>query len=283
MNKIGIIVNRTKDTDLKITDSIVKWAKCRKKTPMLAEDEAQRLDIPKYGVTRAEILSDSDFIVVLGGDGTILNAARDASVYETPVLGINLGHLGFLAEVEIENMFKSLDMVINGNITIESRFMFEASLCSKNKKKVYNALNDVVISRGALLRVIKINVYINDEMAFSLNGDGLIVSTPTGSTAYSLSAGGPILSPDLSVMSLTPVCPLSLFDRSSIVISGDELIKADLIGSEGDAILSIDGQAESKIEPDEKVIIKKAPYKAQFIKLAGSSFYNVLRNKLSER
>lgn len=283
MHKIGIIVNRTKDVDLKITDSIVSWVERRGRCPLLTEDIASDLGKVQYSASRSEIFNDSGFIIVLGGDGTILGIARDAAQYETPILGINLGHLGFLAEVEISGMFKSLDTVLSGNVKIEKRMMLEALVSRGSSQKSYYALNDVVITRGALSRIIKINVYINDEMAFSLNGDGLIVSTPTGSTAYSLSAGGPIISPDLSVIALTPICPHSLSDRSTIIVSENEHIKADLLENEGDAFLTIDGQEGCKIEPDECVLIKKAPYKAHLIKIQNRSFYSILRNKLTER
>lgn len=283
MKYIGIIVNAEKDRKLLITGSIIRRIEDSGHRPLITEYVSKRLKKTMYISTLDDIYSKSDIIIVLGGDGTLLSVARNAAKYQTPILGINLGHLGFLAEVEVNNLYDSLDMVLNGNITIENRLMLQAVVAKNGSSKCFYALNDVAITRGTLSRIIRINLYINDAYALSLNGDGVIVSTPTGSTAYSLSAGGPIISPNLSVITLTPICPHSLFNRSSLVVSDEEKIYVDLSENEGDAYITVDGQDGCKIEPGEHVIINKAPFRANLIKLHDRNFYDILRNKLAER
>jgi NAD+ kinase len=282
MHKIGIIVNMSKDTDLEITNSIVSWLESKGEQPLISEEVSIKLSKLKYGCPIKNIYRDSDFLVVLGGDGTILGVARDAAEFETPLLGINLGHLGFLAEVETMEIFHSLEVILNNNIEIEKRLMLEASICSSNISRTFYALNDIIITRGTLSRIITLETYINDHYVTTISGDGLIAASPTGSTAYSLSAGGPIVSPELSVIELTPICPHSLFNRS-MIISDSEIVRVELLENRGDTYLTIDGQQGLKIEDGEWVLIKKAPFKTNLIKLPGKNFYNVLRTKLAER
>lgn len=283
MQKIGLIVNMSKDKDLSITSSIVDWIKAKGAQPMLTDEVSEKINDKSLCFSTDKIYCDSDFIIVLGGDGTILGVARDAAKYDTPILGINLGHLGFLAEVEVCDVFNSLERVMNGNIYIESRMMLEAYVSGGCSERSFYALNDVVIARGTLSRIIAVDVYINDRYAGSLSGDGLIVSTPTGSTAYSLSAGGPIISPDISAITLTPICPHSLFNRSSLIVSGNELIKVEIVENIGDTYLTVDGQQGCKIESGKYVYVRKAPYKTKLIKFDNRNFYDVLREKLTER
>jgi NAD+ kinase len=249
---------------------------------MLTEEAASKLCRPELGHLFQDIFKKSDFVIVLGGDGTILGTARQASEYETPILGINLGHLGFLAEIEVKDIFKSLEAVFNNEIGIEKRLMLQASICKNGSSKDFTALNDVVITRGTLSRIVALKIYIDNSFVTSLRGDGLIIASPTGSTAYSLSAGGPIVSPALSAITLTPICPHS-FSNRSIVISSSETVRVDLIGDDSDAYLTIDGQVGNKIEGGESIIIKKAKHTTNLVKLYNSSFYDVLREKLTER
>lgn len=283
MHNIGLIVNETKDKNLEITRSIIKWIEDRGKNLLLSESISARLNKRQYFNTKEDIYKKSDFIVVLGGDGTILGVARETAGYETPILGVNLGHLGFLAEVEISELFESLDVVLNNGVKKEERLMLQSSIYGEETIKEFYALNDIVITRGLLSRIVTLKVLINDVYVTTLKGDGLIISTPTGSTAYSLSAGGPIISPDLSVIVLTPICPHSLANRSSIVISENETVNIDLSENYGDAYLTIDGQEGYKIGSGENVFIKKAPFKTKLVKILNRSFFDVLRKKLTER
>jgi len=281
MKNIGIIVNITKDKNLDITRSIIKWIECRNGNIMLSEGIASRLQKPHYGYPVKKIYELSDFIIVLGGDGTILGVARDVAQYETPLLGVNLGHLGFLAEVEVKDIFKSLEMAYEGNIKIDKRLTLQATIEGSSKKSFY-CLNDVVIARGTLSRLITMKIYINDDYVTTISGDGLIIATPTGSTAYSLSAGGPIVSPNISAILLTPICPHTINTRS-FVISDNEIIKIELAEKRGDAYFTVDGQEGYRVEEGKKIIIKKAPFTTNLIKLPNRSFFDVLKTKLTER
>lgn len=282
MHNIGIIVNTTKDKKLEITNSIVKWLESRGQKIMLSEDVSDRLGMTQYGCAMKDMYKNADIIIVLGGDGTILGVARDVGKYETPLLGVNLGHLGFLTEVEIKDIFKSLEVVLSGGIIIEKRFMLQAVVYEDGAPNDFYALNDVAITRGTLSRIVTLKTYINEDYVTTIIGDGLIIATPTGSTGYSMSAGGPIVSPNVSVMILTPICPHSFFTRS-IVVSDMEIVRIEMTENHGDAFLTMDGQKGYKIEQNQKVIIKKAPFVTNLIKLPDRSFYDVLRTKLTER
>lgn len=282
MNYIGIIVNMAKDKNLHITGSIVNWIENKGGNPLLTREVSSKLDRPMYGTSKEEIYRNSDFIIVLGGDGTILGTARESAMYEPPILGVNLGHLGFLAEAEVKDVFDSLEATLNNGFKIEKRMMLESIINKGGVSDTFHALNDVVITRGTLSRIITMNVYINNDYVTTIKGDGLIIATPTGSTAYSLSAGGPIVSPNLSVISITPICPHSITNRSSLVISEDEVVRINLTGSFGEAYLTADGQEGCKIDTGHDILIRKAPFKANLIKLFNRSFFDVLKDKLSE-
>lgn len=282
MHNVGLIINLSKDKDLKVTDSIIKWVEEHDGGIMLPDKVSNMLDMPNYSYSTDEIYQKSDFVIVLGGDGTILGAARAAARYQTPLLGVNLGRLGFLAEVELKELYKSLDAVFSGPIEIEKRLMLQAVKGSGTRHLKHYALNDIVLARRTLSRIISLNVYIDDDYVTTVEGDGLIIATPTGSTAYSLSAGGPIIDPKLSVITLTPICPHS-FSNRSMVISDDEVVKVELAEGSGDTYFTIDGQEGFKIEGGENITIKKAPYMTNLVKVLNTNFYGVLRNKLTEK
>lgn len=283
MKSIGLVVNISKDKNLKITNSIVNWIESKGMNPLLREDISELIKKPQHGKTKEYIYTNSDIIIVLGGDGTILGVARDAAAYGSPILGINLGHLGFLAEVEVKEIFESLEEILSNKMRIEERFMLDALVCRGDSSREFHCLNDIVISRGTLSRIITLNIYINQDYITTLKGDGIIIATPTGSTAYSLSAGGPIIDPNLSCISLTPICPHSISNRSTLVISENEVVKIDLSGNYGEAYLTVDGQEGYSIEEGEYVLIRKAPFKTKLIKLLNRSFYDVLKEKLTEK
>lgn len=282
MDKLGIIVNEEKDKNFIITNLIIKWLEDKKITPLLTNSIAEKLQKNKYGEDIENIYKNAEIILVLGGDGTILNVARESCIYEKPILGVNLGNLGFLAEIEVKELIDSLELISNNKIVIEDRIMLEASIKNSNTVKNFIALNDIIITRGTLSRIANMNISINDNLIYRIYGDGIIVATPTGSTAYSLSAGGPIVNPRLSLMILTPICPHSISNRS-IVISDKESIRIDFLNDDSDIYLNIDGQNGCKIMKNDYIIINKSFYKTKLIKLPNKNFYEVLRRKLSER
>lgn len=283
MKKAGIIVNLTKDIDLKLTSKIVEWLEekgCQIFIPEIAAEQLQRQDL---ALSPLEIYKQADFVMVLGGDGTLLGVARQILGLGTPILGVNLGHLGFITEVETEDLFVSLEKIINDQYKIEERMLIEASVIKEGiEVENFCCLNDVGITRGTLSRIITLETYINGSYVDTYSGDGLLVSTPTGSTAYSLSAGGPIISPWINAILINPICPHSLSSRS-IVVSPNEIIEIYIVNNYQEVYLTADGQQEYKLKDGDKVVIKKAPFSARLIKVSNRSFYDVLRTKLKER
>lgn len=210
-----------------------------------------------------------DLIIVIGGDGSFLTAAR--FVNDTPILGVNAGSLGFLTETKKDQVLDVLKEGVDKGFLIEERTMLEASY--GNKKQV--ALNDIVVSRTGPARVVDINIYYNSEFIANLKSDGVIISTPTGSTAYSLSSGGPILHPAIKCFVITPVSPHTLTNRP-IVVSDDGVIKIET----SDAVLSCDGQTFVSLEKKSELIIKKADRKIKMIRPYGVKYFDILRDKL---
>lgn len=283
MKKVGIIVNLTKDINLELTVSIVNWLEEHNYEPLLTEIAASQLNKPNLGHPAVELYKEAEFVMVLGGDGTLLGVARQISWLQTPILGINLGHLGFITEVETKDVFCALEKVTSGEYEIEERIMLEATVIKDDiQTETFYCLNDIGITKGILSRIITLKTYINDKYVDTYNADGLLVCTPTGSTAYSLSAGGPIISPWLRVLSITPICPHSLNSRA-LIVSENEVIKVHVEDNYQDVYLTVDGQQGYKLRSDDCVIIKKASFNSKLIKVSDRSFYDILRSKLKER
>jgi NAD+ kinase len=228
----------------------------------------------------ADIPARADLLIVLGGDGTILNVARSAHTFNVPILGVNLGTLGFLAEVTMSDLYEVLDNVLNGRYECENRMLLNACIW-RDKKKVgdYHVLNDVVINKGALARIVNLAVRVNSQYMTSYRADGLIVSTPTGSTAYSLSAGGPIIHPSMDALVLSPICPFTLTNRS-IVIPDQSLIQVELATESEEVQVTFDGQEGCDMFKGDVLEVKKAQTSVQLIQAPGKNYYQILRNKL---
>lgn len=282
---IGIITNLEKDKDLLVTKKIIKWLEERNVKVIFDEKMCLQLEITKDKFCNKDIFRNSDIVIVLGGDGTLLNVARQAICTEVPLFGVNLGHLGFLTEIEVSEMYLALEKILNGEFTIEKRMMLEAFI-EKNKEKKNNfiALNDITISKGSFSRLVTYSIYINDKYVDLYSADGIIISSPTGSTAYSLSAGGPIVSPNLELLLITPVCPHALHSRS-ILVSGDDHARIEVCKSNyTNIIMTVDGQDGITIKPGDIVTVTKSRSYANLIKLNNNkSFFDVLRDKLAER
>lgn len=281
---IGIISNLDKDKGQLITRQVIKWLEERNINVFFDEKISAELALVKDNYCDEHIFTNSDLIVVLGGDGTLLNVARQASCNGVPLFGINMGHLGFLTETEVSDMFASLERVVAGDYTIEKRLMLEAFIENEAERtKNFIALNDIVVAKGNFSRLITYSIYINNNFVDLYSGDGIIVSSPTGSTAYSLSAGGPIVAPDVEVLLVTPVCPHTLHSRS-ILVSNKDLVRIELgKNHKTDIILTVDGQSGIKINPGDIVTVKRSRYYANLVKLNNRSFFDVLRAKMSER
>ncbi len=222
-----------------------------------------------------------DWVVVLGGDGTLLGAARRVGRFGSPILGVNLGGLGFLTGIPSERLYPVIEMMINGRLEVESRVMLETKVLRKRKVVCrFEVLNDVVINKGTLARIIDLGVAINEEFLTTFRADGLIISTPTGSTAYNLSAGGPILYPTMETFILTPICPFTLTNRP-IIIPDTSVIQIKIKNESEEAVLlTFDGQVGFDLYYDDKIIIRKSEKKIKLFRPPDHSYFNILRTKL---
>jgi NAD+ kinase len=221
-------------------------------------------------------------LIVLGGDGTMLGAARRVGKHGIPILGVNLGGLGFLTGMSLKSMYPCIEMMLNDNLEIENRLILETRVLRDNIEEVcrFQTLNDVVINKGALARIIDLEAYINDEFLTTFRADGLIISTPTGSTGYNLSAGGPILYPTMSNIILTPICPFTLTNRP--IILPDSMIVSIVMGKESEEKVSLtfDGQVGFELLHGDKVVIQKSESRIKIFKSPHQTYFEILRTKL---
>lgn len=268
MKKFGIAINPMKDKDNKILN-------------MVKDKINQNFDVEKiivfnsYEAENQQLNMDLDLLIVLGGDGTLLSVAREMSSKNSiPIFGVNIGNLGFLSSVEIKDIDKAIEKIKNNYYDIDERMLLSCDFDQMNQC----ALNDIVLARGTLSRMVKFKIMVDDKLYTSFKGDGLIVATPTGSTAYSFSAGGPIIYPNLDVITLTPICPHTR-EMQTMVVSGDS--KIEIIPEEGEEIyLTIDGQKAKKIKPKSKINIARSNKKTKVLLFKDYDYFKVLRAKL---
>ncbi|MGL4791066.1 MAG: NAD(+)/NADH kinase [Anaerotignaceae bacterium] len=281
MKRIGILPNGRKDENFEATKTLIKFLQTKRCKPMITEYVANETGFLDLAQKDEYIYKESDFIITLGGDGTILSASKRAAKYDTPILGINFGHLGFLTDSSREGFTSSVEKVLNGDYTLEKRMMLRAEIYSqKEGRKITGALNEVAISRGSM---VDVGVFVNDEFIVDFFGDGILVSTPTGSTAYNLAAGGPILKSDADVVAITPICPHKLHARS-IVVGGEDVVKLKINRYTRQRIyVVIDGQNNCTLESEDYILITKSKYAATIIKTGDIGFYGVLREKMFAR
>lgn len=272
MRKIGININSNKDEDgeiLKYVCSVVK--------ENFPESE---LFIYRDSIQLHEEFSKGlDVVIALGGDGTILRVARALEKYEVPILGVNIGHLGFLASVEMSEFEDAIKNLKAEKYHLENRMMVKCTLPKRDDEKYYIALNDIVISRGTLSRVVNYDIYIDGSFYAKYKADGLIISTPTGSTAYSLSAGGPVIYPTLDVITLTPVCPIS-FGIKTIILDSHNKISIKIKANHESVYLTSDGQKLLQLNNDEEVFVEVLSRKCKLIKFDNYDYFNILRKKI---
>lgn len=269
MKNISIITNKNKDKDLTYT---------RKITGLLSPDCNVKVATTADDVD--SVLAGADVAIVLGGDGTILSCAYSAAAEGVPILGINLGTLGFLAEVERAEAEFAVNKLLSGDYRVEKRLMLEAAVIRSGERVAkYTALNDFVVSRSSFRRMISTDVYVGDSFVGRYDGDGLIVATPTGSTGYNLSAGGPIVDSGLCAGVITPICPHTSFS-TSIIVPGDKVVSvrlADVFSRQ--AMLTTDGQQGFELESDDTIEIKVSNLVTSLIKVHDRGLYEVLSLK----
>jgi len=283
MKNIGIIANLTKIGAPQVVSEVSAWLSERNITPFITDDCALAIDSNVWISMKAEeIIKYVDALIVFGGDGTILRVSHIPSVTSIPILPINMGGLGFLAEVALDELYIALERVLNGDYELDERMMLRARLYEPNSKELIverYALNDAVINKGAFSRIIWLETYIDDEYMATSNGDGLIVSTPSGCTAYSLSAGGPIVCPNLNVFIITYICPHNLTLRPQILPS-ESKISIVVKSTHSNILVAVDGQEAFNLQHNSVVEIDKAPETIKLIRSQKRSYYEVLRTKL---
>jgi NAD+ kinase len=231
-------------------------------------------------VEAEKLAANVDLVLVLGGDGTMIATARMMGDEEVPVLGINFGGLGYLAEFRIEELYTALESILAGNYRLDKRVMLAVELLRGQERMTSNrVLNDVVINKSALARIIEIEAYLNQQFVNSFRADGLIVSTPTGSTAYNLSAGGPVIFPSMNAVVITPICPFTLSNRP-IVVPDNAFIELCLKTEKEDVALTLDGQVGFPLQADDRVVIRKSQTTFNIVQPTNRNYFDVLRDKL---
>jgi NAD+ kinase len=258
---------------------LIRWLRERGLVPLVESHLARHLDSAD-GTAAKEIPGRADLVVVLGGDGTLISAARLIGCREVPILAVNLGSLGFLTEITLEELYPALEACIAGDYTTSVRMMLEITIVRDGSEmERHTVLNDAVINKGALARIIDIEAAVDGFHLTTFKADGLIISTPTGSTGYSLSANGPIIHPALDALVITPICPHTLTNRP-IVVPGEATVELRLKSENEDVFLTLDGQVGVELRCNDLMIIRKAAYRTLLVSSRKRDFFQVLRTKL---
>ena len=277
--KIGVFCKPKAPSATDILGRLIPWLRKQNYHVFLDEGTAAIIN-ETSSHEKKEIFQQADLLIVLGGDGTLLSVARVAHPHNIPILAVNLGSLGFLAEISIDELYPTLENILAGKFEIENRMLLNACIW-RNGEKVedHNVLNDVVINKGAVARVINLQVLVDGQYMTSYRADGLIIATPTGSTAYSLSAGGPIIHPSMHTLVLSPICPFTLTNRS-ILIPDQSIIQVKLAAEYDDVRVTLDGQEGYDMRAGDILEIKKTKTSLQLIRGPNKNYYQILRDKL---
>ncbi len=282
MERIGIVAKPAEPKLRKLLPELCAWIKERGCDPYVDEDLAPYVTADTiHLLPKLRIPSLVELILVLGGDGTLLSAARLPEAHKVPILGVNLGSLGFLTEVSLPDIYPTLRRVLDEQFCLDKRMMLRTSVSRKGKKiGRFCNLNEIAINKGALGRIISLEIHINGAYVNTFLADGLIISTPTGSSAYNLSAGGPIIHPSMEALVLTPICPHTLTNRP-IVIPGNLRVSIKLISEDSDVYLTCDGQEGFYLEYQDAVVVTKSEHTIKLIQPFNKDYYYVLRSKLN--
>jgi NAD+ kinase len=285
IKRIGVVVKPHQPDAMDTMCRLTKWLSERGIQIIGGTDIAREQIEHQTGCTvevvpSAELPKSVDLILVLGGDGTMIATARMLDHTEVPVIGVNYGALGYLAEFRTEELFSALESILAGHYKVERRVMLSVQLLRGSDSITKNrVLNDVVINKSALARIIEIEAYLNDQFVNSFRADGLIVSTPTGSTAYNLSAGGPVIYPSMSAVVITPICPFTLSNRP-IVVPDDSTIELRLMTENEEVALTLDGQVGFPLQAGDRMVISKSGTTFNLVQPANRNYFDVLRDKL---
>ena len=278
----GVWGNIEKDAFWDILPEIIRWAESKNIELFLTEKILSDTRANKFNqpiIDSKNKISELDFMLVLGGDGTFLSCARAVKHRGTPILGIHLGDLGFLAKVTLENIFQRLDQVAEGKFSVEKRSMVKASILKNGSSLTQYGLNDFVVSNGESHRMLTAEVYVDDNRVSEYKADGLIIATPTGSTAYSLSSGGPIISPDVDSFVITPISAHTLNSRP-LVVSAKSTIKINFSSYNQNIMFITDGQLHELLSPDDTVLITNSDFEIGLIDFSDNDYFQTLRTKM---
>ncbi len=280
MKNIAIVSNNLKDIGFINTKEFVK--KLLNRAQIYMDKSLSVLGLDVNYVEYDQLFEVADIMVVLGGDGTILQVATPCAKHNIPVLGVNLGRVGFMTETEPNNIDDAINSILTDNYTCESRMLIKMEMSKNGALSSFYALNDVVISKSAEAKLIKVGLYADDELVYNYISDGLIIATPTGSTGYSISAGGPVVDPSMQLYIATPICPHMLSVRSAILPSQKRIvIRLDNDFRDNEAVVSCDGDVCGFITDADEIIISKSKYEFKMIKIGNYSFFDTLLRKLT--
>jgi NAD+ kinase len=279
VEKIGMILKRHDPRVREVVADVIPWLHSRGAEVFLDQAPALPQPVSLNVVPPEELAKKVDVVAVFGGDGTMLYAARVVADSGVPILGVNLGSLGFLTEVKLEEMHAALEGLLTGEYQLEERMLLEVEVSKRDRSLTrYLALNDAVINKGTLARIIELEVSVNSQLVTLTRSDGLIISTPTGSTGYSLSAGGPILYPTLAALIITPICPHTLTNRPVVVPDG--AVVGICLRHGTDVMVTVDGQVGMPLEQGDCLTVRKATPVLRLVQSKGSPFFKLLREKL---
>ncbi|HKV24002.1 MAG TPA: NAD(+)/NADH kinase [Candidatus Acidoferrum sp.] len=277
---IGIVSRPRRQNLSAVMPPLLKWLQDRGLRVIYDEETAAALSDPKHGQSREHLADQADILLVLGGDGTLLAAARVAASRGIPILPINLGSLGFLTSFTVEELYPALEETLAGRSSMSERVMLQVELVRTNAVvDQQHVLNDAVLNKSALARMIEVELSIDDEFVCRYRADGLVVATPTGSTAYSLSAGGPIVHPTVEAFVVTPICPHTLTDRP-VVIRDSCRIEVKLAGDAESVFLTLDGQMGIPMQAEDRIRITRSSQCLKLIQPPRKSYFEILRSKL---
>jgi NAD+ kinase len=277
--RFGLIANLRRTGAADTIKTFIKWADKTGCELLLCADLKEAVASKQDFVPRDKLVGSVDVLVAMGGDGTILSAARSVGSLGTPLLGINLGSLGFLTQQTPKELVPALESIAAGNYSLEERMLLKAEISGRDPLPMPYALNDIVLDNGPVSRVLDINLKINGEDVVTYIADGLIISTPTGSTAYNLAVGGPIMKPVMDAMIASPISPFSLTTRP-MIFPGNDRLELMVLTEQRIAMLTLDGQVNVELQDSERVTISRAEFRSRFIVFPENSYYKLLRSKL---
>ena len=284
MDKFLIVTNQDKDKDLSVTKKIRDYILERGRECQLAEPLIGTNPVETGYTDMTKLQEDIDCVIVLGGDGTFIQTVRDFAGLDIPMVGVNMGTVGFLTTIELDDLYSGLDALIDGDYTIQNRMLLRGSVYRDGRRLQKSiAFNDVIVTRSGFSRIVELKIYVNDQLVDIYAADGVIVSTPAGSTGYNLSAGGPVVFPETEMMIVTPICPHSLSARS-VVVPAEAKIKVE-VGrrrktQKEEALVTYDGDTVWELESSDVVEIVQASKKVPVVNIRQKSFCDILRNKM---